>query len=224
MNGLITNVPLLNFFPVELLDKVPCLKSHAGTLLANSLRHRLRGYTSTCILWAPCSIYLFFCDFIVYFTFFLSLENETSTDFQTQPSQSVCWLSSNVWTNQHAVYVTVPNIGACSCPQPTEGPLLFQPIVGCYIGRLWGVILANHGVQKCPPPTEATYYIGISCCSLDLLYRLGSTHSHRSKNLLYQIPPQKHVMSHNPHMPLLMHFQAELHVWNLFRFSPVFFQ
>ena len=33
------------------------------------LRHRLRGYTSTCILWAPCSIYLFFVADLCYLFF-----------------------------------------------------------------------------------------------------------------------------------------------------------
>ena len=86
--------PFLKPFPVELLAKVPCLKPHAGTLSANSLRHRLRSYISTCILCAPCCIYLFIVPDLCYF--FLSLENETGAEFQTQPSQSARRLSSNM--------------------------------------------------------------------------------------------------------------------------------
>ena len=99
--------PFLELFPVELLDKVPCMKSLVGTLSANSLSHRLRGYTHLYSLgpmlhWfflVANFCHLFFRNFFVYFTFFLSLENETGADFQTQPSQSTRQLSLNVASN-----------------------------------------------------------------------------------------------------------------------------
>ena len=50
-------MPFLELFPVELLDKVPYLKSHAATLSANSLSHRSWGFFGP---HAP-FIYLFIC-------------------------------------------------------------------------------------------------------------------------------------------------------------------
>ena len=94
--------------------------------------------------------YLIFPNFLAYFTIFLSLENETGTDFWTQP-RGTRQLSLNMPANQRMT--SSQSDLSFMVPKNAHNP---QSLL--HIGA---PISANRGPQKRPQPTEAAYYRAI---------------------------------------------------------------
>ena len=141
------------------------MKSHAGTPSAHSLRHRLRGYTSTCILQAPCSIYLFFHKFFVSFTFFLHMENEGLKEgarprIQKHPPK----MGDRRWEERVAGAESGSKYDRMMWESgvqrfPPVGPF-WNSVLTKYFSASNRVSWCKNGACLCPQPTK-----GPSCCA-----------------------------------------------------------